>query len=156
MGRARWRNIPKEEILNIIKESSSDAQVLEKLGYSPGGGSRQSLKKIYKELDADVSHFTGQCWNKDLVDVTKYKYGRVLRNGQALRDLSILYGRKCQNCGLAEWNQQPIALEVHHIDGDHLNNNLENLILLCPNCHSQTSNYRIRNKRKEVDNEELL
>lgn len=157
MSKARWKDIPREEILNIIKESSSDRQVLEKLGYNPdGGGSHQMLKEIYKELDADVSHFTGQHWKKDLVDVTKYKYGTVLRNGQALRDLSILQGRKCQNCGLAEWNQQPITLEVHHIDGDHLNNSLENLILLCPNCHSQTSNYKIRNKRKEIDDEELL
>lgn len=41
---------------------------------------------------------------------------------------------------------KPIPLHLEHIDGNHLNNNLNNLTLLCPNCHSQTPNFRGRNK----------
>jgi 5-methylcytosine-specific restriction endonuclease McrA len=51
-------------------------------------------------------------------------------------------GHKCESCGNTEWFNQPIKLEIHHIDGDRTNNNLENLQLLCPNCHSITPNWR--------------
>ena len=48
---------------------------------------------------------------------------------------------KCEICGITEWNNKPIICQLHHKDGNHLNNNLENLQILCPNCHSQTDNY---------------
>lgn len=47
----------------------------------------------------------------------------------------------CEECGLSEWRGEHIALHLHHIDGDRNNNKLENLQILCPNCHSQTHNY---------------
>ena len=53
-------------------------------------------------------------------------------------------------CGITEWNNKPIVLQLHHIDGNHNNNNLENLQLLCPNCHSQTENY-CGNSNKSTD-----
>ena len=60
-------------------------------------------------------------------------------------------GRKCENCGLEEWLGQPINLEIHHIDGNHYNNDLSNLQLLCPNCHSYTDNYCKSAIKKKVD-----
>jgi len=53
--------------------------------------------------------------------------------------------RKCGNSG--EWNELPLVLELEHIDGNSENNTLENLQLLCPNCHSQTSTFRGRKNR---------
>jgi hypothetical protein len=53
---------------------------------------------------------------------------------------------RCEVCGLMEWRSEPIALELHHVNGDGLDNRLENLVLLCPNCHSQTANWGGRNK----------
>ena len=53
---------------------------------------------------------------------------------------------KCEICGLTEWNGLPIPLELHHIDGDHYNNSLENLQILCPNCHAQTSTHSSRKR----------
>lgn len=47
---------------------------------------------------------------------------------------------KCEKCDLKEWNNKPIPLELHHIDGNRFNNNLENLQILCPNCHAQEDN----------------
>ena len=65
-------------------------------------------------------------------------------------------GKKCENCGLQEWLDKPIKLEVHHIDGDKSNNVRENLLLLCPNCHSYTENYRKVSTKKEITDEDLI
>lgn len=54
---------------------------------------------------------------------------------------------KCECCGISEWNGKPLNCELHHIDGNNANNNLDNLIILCPNCHSQTENFRSKNKK---------
>lgn len=84
---------------------------------------------------------------------TEYPY-----RGGVLKDRLIeLRGHKCEDCGLTEWKNQPIPLEAHHIDGDKCNNTLENLLLLCPNCHTLTSNYGSKNnKHKEISDEELI
>jgi hypothetical protein len=54
----------------------------------------------------------------------------------------------CECCGLREWNDRPIPLEVNHIDGVRTNHLLENLELICPNCHSQTETFRGKNIKK--------
>lgn len=56
---------------------------------------------------------------------------------------------KCECCGLTEWLGKPIPLELHHKDGDNTKNDLDNLELLCPNCHSLTDNYRWKKKFKK-------
>ena len=55
---------------------------------------------------------------------------------------------KCECCGNKEWQGKPIPLELHHIDGNHSNLKLENLQLLCPNCHALTDNYKGKNITK--------
>jgi predicted nucleic acid-binding Zn ribbon protein len=54
--------------------------------------------------------------------------------------------RKCEVCGMTEWMGQLAPLELDHKDGDPTNNELDNLRLICPNCHAQTENYKGRNK----------
>lgn len=54
---------------------------------------------------------------------------------------------RCQICNISEWNGQSINMELHHVDGDRTNHLLENLEMICPNCHSQTDNYRAKNKK---------
>jgi len=53
---------------------------------------------------------------------------------------------KCSVCGITEWNKKPIVMELEHIDGNSENNDLSNLTLICPNCHSQTPTYKGANR----------
>lgn len=60
---------------------------------------------------------------------------------------------KCEKCGLTEWQSKPIPLELHHVNGNHYDNRLENLLILCSNCHSLEhkyfSTFHEKQKRKE-------
>lgn len=53
---------------------------------------------------------------------------------------------RCERCGLSDWCGRPLSLELHHMNGAGLDNRLENLLLLCPNCHSQTDTWGGRNR----------
>jgi hypothetical protein len=71
----------------------------------------------------------------------------------------ILYKNKvkqevCERCNCTNsWNNIPLVLQLHHIDGDHNNNSIENLQILCPNCHSQTDNFR---RKKKINDKEII
>ena len=81
-----------------------------------------------------------------LTDIAK-KYFRELKN------------HTCEECSLTSWRGKSITFEIDHIDGDITNNELTNLKLLCPNCHSQTKTWRgrnINNGKKKFSNEEIL
>lgn len=76
---------------------------------------------------------------------------------RALKEQLLVY--KCYECSLVEWNGKVIVLELDHINGNNKDHRLENLRLLCPNCHSQTSTFRGKNintGKLKVTNEELL
>lgn len=69
-------------------------------------------------------------------------YRKVTRLEDAKEDrvrkriLIEMRGRRCESCGLSEWLGDPIAIALHHVDGDSDNNTPENLLLVCPNCHA--------------------
>jgi hypothetical protein len=82
-----------------------------------------------------------------------YQLGRFFIRGKPKRSSTFIReklvkirGRVCESCRNTEWLGKPIALELHHVDGDRANALEDNLKLLCPNCHAQTPNYRIRNR----------
>lgn len=118
-----------------------------------------SVKKMINELSINIEHFTGQGWNKENFDYDRFKYGNVIKVADALPALASLRGRKCESCQLEEWQGELIPLEIHHIDGDKLNNTLENLQILCPNCHALTDNWRGKNidkSKKEPIKDEVF
>ena len=84
-------------------------------------------------------------WLLGLVNGTKGIYGVSSRKRRYIFEK---YTNKCEKCGWG--NIHPITnkipLQIHHIDGDCTNNKISNIMLLCPNCHSMTSNYGSRNK----------
>ena len=155
---AKWRKIPPEEFEQMVAESHSYRELARKLGYSQdGGGTIQSLKRGVEERGLDTSHFTGQAWNKENYYYDSFTENSPKKRGKTIVDPLIkLRGRKCEKCGLTEWLGEPINLQVHHIDGDRTNNSLDNLILLCPNCHSYTPNYCKSTGKMKVPEEDFV
>ena len=145
----KWKSFSKEQLDQFIKESKSYAALAEKCGYKKSHGSYlDAMKEMVAYYHFDVSHFTGQGWNKGNFDYIRFRKGKAICPAHMRDALIALRGHKCECCGLSEWMGKPITLEVHHIDGDSLNNELSNLQLLCPNCHSYTDNWRGKNIQK--------
>lgn len=146
----------KEDYENAAKVSLSYAGMARCLGIVAKGGNYATIKKKVKEYDIDISHFTGQGWNVGLKfkPMKRYNLEEILQkdfpyNTPRLKQRLIENGIKehrCERCKNTEWNGEPIALELHHINGDRNDNRLENLQILCPNCHAQTDHYRGKNQ----------
>lgn len=84
-------------------------------------------------------------------------YDTPKKGSNFLQQLVKKRGHKCECCGNSEWLKMPIKLEVHHRDGDKRNCTEENLQLLCPNCHSFTDNYGIKNLHNSfISDEQIL
>ena len=143
----KWEKFSKEELEQFVKNSYSYAEVCKKCGYSPTGGSSVvSIKEMIEHYHFDISHFAKQGWNKNNFDYSRFRKGNNIKRGDAIKALTFLRGHQCEKCKNTIWFDKEIPLEVHHIDGDNQNNELENLQLLCPNCHALTETYRGRNK----------
>ena len=148
----------KEDYENAAKVSLSYAGMCRYLGLSPRGGNYATLKSKIKKYNIDISHFTGMGWNVGLKfrPQKEYKLEEILQKDfeyqpSKLKKRLIKEGIKeyrCEKCGNTEWNGEPIALELHHINGDRTDNRLENLQILCPNCHAQTEHYRGKNQER--------
>jgi 5-methylcytosine-specific restriction endonuclease McrA len=149
----------KELLETNVKDCYSFAELCRRLGLKPEGSNPKTLRKKMDEFGVDYSHFTGQAWNKNPNNpVYKGKYLPKLCEHSSLSSANVkelvyrlgLKENKCEICGITEWQGKPIICELHHINGDSTDNRIENLQILCPNCHSQTDNFRSRNRSKKV------
>ena len=135
----KYRNYTDQEFIDICKKVKSIAGLLKGLGLVTAGGNYGQAKLNLQRLNIDTSHWTGQAWSKGqrLKDWSQYAKSEHIKP-----HLIKERGHKCECCKLNEWIDKPITLELEHIDGDRCNNEKNNLKLLCPNCHSQTSTWR--------------
>ena len=155
MGRARKWSL--EQLGAAVKASRSVRGVIDRLGLRVGGGTYEHVQKWIASCGFDRSHWLGQAHRrgskKPVRPAATLKEvlvrPRFCSSGKLKRRLLAegIFQRKCAWCGRKTWRGRPILLELDHIDGDHLNNELPNLRLLCPNCHAQTPTYKGRNAK---------
>lgn len=140
-GMRKYKEYTDEQVISYAKEVKSIAGLLKKLNLKTVGGNYYTIKRSIQRLNINTDHWTGQGWNKDaqLKDWTKYTRIRGFK-----KHLIKLKGHQCETCKLTEWFTFPIPLEVHHRDGNRTNNTLDNLQLLCNNCHGLTDSWRGR------------
>ena len=135
-----------ERIKEIIPQCINFTEVLKMLSIPRQGNNSNTLKRLLDENNIDYSHFTGRArvYNNTSTSISEYLSNRVKITSGKLRIKLLteeLKENKCEICGITKWHGKPIVCQLHHIDGNNQNNNLENLQILCPNCHSQTENY---------------
>lgn len=145
MEKRKYRSYTIEQVKENASKVYSLASLLKSLDLKEAGGNFANMKRILQKNEIDCSHWTGQAWNRDqrLKDWSEYT-----RVENFKKHLIQELGHKCTDCQNSKWFNNPIPLEVHHIDGDRTNNKFENLQLLCCNCHAMTDNWRNK-KRKE-------
>jgi len=129
---------------------------------------KKRKKKIYGKCkrfgcENSVSYRSKYCSNKcHSLDKSQKIIDEWISNQNSLkrfptkggiRDWFLDYkGRICSECGIGEsYNKKKLTLEIDHIDGDYRNNYIDNLRVLCPNCHSQTETYRSKNRNSKRD-----
>ena len=151
MATAKYKQISLVELKQIIKNSTSFSEVMRQLGYKSFTSQQSALKQYLDDNNIDYSHFKGHAWNKKEIPLSDINDFGVV-NKRTIREI-LLKERpyKCERCGLTEWLNDSIILQVHHIDGNSNNNTRNNLMLLCPNCHSQTDNWCHKNVNRHTN-----
>lgn len=147
------QNYDEKLIIKYIAESISIADVLRKIGLDPRGRNYRIVKDIISKFDIDTGHFLGKKHALG-THTTKVPIQNILiDNSEVILTTSRkrrlisegLLQNKCYICSLTEWLGKSISLQIDHINGKNNDHRLENLRLLCPNCHSQTDTFAGRN-----------
>lgn len=161
-----WEFFTREQLQEICSASRSLSDFGKRMGYKNVGKGILAAKMAIEKYRLDTSSIVtyenvanGVNPNKGIINLEKFASGTTRHRNETYRmNLISMRGHVCERCHLSVWNDQPIPLQVHHINGDRRDNTYENLQLLCPNCHAQTDNYCGKGKvsSKKVSDEEVI
>lgn len=149
-------DISDNELQNLLNESKSMREVLQKIGYNTNGsGGYSMIKNECKLRNITIPLYsyygTSKGINKKLDNTDVFcensTYSRQHLKERIIKNDLIEY--KCSGCGNnGEWNGKKLSLQLEHKNGINNDNRLENLSFLCPNCHSQTPTYAAKSRKK--------
>ncbi len=150
---ATIRAVDARSLAALVAEARTLAEVLRRIGVEPSGHTYRALRARLHQLTIDTSHLLGRAHHRgktyperrksalqslaDGAQMSSELKERLFRDG--------VFERRCSTCDRTHWCGQPIPLEIDHINGRRDDNRLENLRVLCPNCHALTPTYRGRN-----------
>ena len=143
----------KEELEQLVKTSNSFSDILRKQNKSISG---TAVKILKDKLDSyEISYlFLNEKEIGKQIPLEEILVENRNYNSNTLKKRLIESGLKEDRCELCEcsneWNGKPLTLQLDHINGNHSDNRLENLRIVCPNCHSQTETFS--NKRAKKHN----
>ncbi len=152
------RSWSETQLKTAVKNSRSLRNTIKLLGLRPTGGNYDQVKKYIKEYNLSTQHFTGMLWSKGIKIGfrPKIKLENILVKNSTYQSFKLkkrlflvkLKQPKCEECGWAKKSVDGrLPLELDHINGDRHDNRLENLRILCPNCHSLQLTHRGKNRR---------
>ena len=136
-------------IEQLIKENTPKVEIARQLSCKV-----DTLSSYLKKMNIV---YAGNMGGKGFPDNASYRPSeQYLYNGSTIASHKLklklikdgIIEHKCEQCGITEWNGQPAPIELDHIDGNHYNNELENLRILCPNCHALTDTNSGKNRGK--------
>ena len=145
----------KEKLTKLVEQCITMRELLTKLNITISGENYQKMYQMLEKFQIDSSKFKERTelygftrkidLKHILVENSSYKNSYLLKKRLIEEGLKE---NKCEICNqLPEHMGKPLSLQLHHINGNHNDNRLENLQILCPNCHSQTDNYGIKNAK---------
>lgn len=147
-----------QQLRDAVTSSQTIAQVLTKLGLVPAGGNYDHIKRRIALLELDTTHFTGVAWRRGATRPVRpsLPLREILKKGRwtgshQLKERLFREGLKSAACELCGWatprpSDGRIPVELDHINGDKTDNRLENLRVVCPNCHALQPTHRALNR----------
>ena len=157
------RGYTQEQFKEAWNNALSIADVARELGCNRNSGGYYSIKVAAKSLNLTSDHMTGRAWNQGKryrkINTPRPLEEILIKDSDYLSTTSLkkrlfeagLLEKKCSMCGITDWMGQPAPLAIDHINGERTDNRIENLRILCYNCHGQTDTFCSKNRTKNKE-----